>query len=66
MAISKYAIISDRTPNRCTVEEIIETSDDMLDISRERDIPLSRIMWVRDGSTVEVGDRAWHVDDTIQ
>lgn len=64
--MSKYAIVSDRTPNRCTIKELIETDGDMLDISRDRDIPLSRIMWVADGSTVGIGDRAWHRDDTIQ
>jgi len=64
--MSKYAIVSDRTPNRCTVDELIETDGDMLDISRERGLPFSRIMWVAEGSSAGPGDRAWHKDDTIQ
>lgn len=62
-----YAIIKDRTPNRATIVALVSSDDqDMLDVSREHDIPLSRIMWVRDGSEVSVGDRAWHVDETVQ
>ena len=64
--MSKYAIISDRTPTYCTIEELVKTDGDMLDISRERDLPLSRIMWVSDGSTAEPGDRVRHNADTIQ
>ena len=63
--LSKYAIISDRTPNYCNIDEIIETDGDMLDVSRERDLPLSRIMWVSDESTAQPGDRVRYNDDTI-
>lgn len=64
--MTKYAIITDRTPSRCTVVDLVESEGSALDVANERNVQLSGVMQVRDGSEVAVGDRAWHQDETVQ
>lgn len=63
--MTRFAIISDRTPSRCNVDSVVESDDNALDVAREHNVRLDRVMAVADGVEISVGDRAWHRDETI-
>jgi hypothetical protein len=60
--MTTYAIVSDVTPSRCNINRVVESDGTALDVARQQDVGLHRVMPVAGGVSTHNWRRAraWH------